>query len=266
MVAGRHPVRRRGRIGPVAGRDPVASRARGDPQLAAGERGGRGGRELPPAVRHLGPGALPRRRVRAPRRGAVLQSVQPARGRYLSGHSAGRCADHPPQPALAQPDSAAGPPDLVRRGALRPPSGVGLEHALGAPVQQPAALRAPATAEPQHDHGGHGGLCALRGVDRPHGVAAVAGADDALRPDHGARSGRGGGGLGHLGAGVASHARLAVRRGLAAPGYRRHRPRGDGDRACLLSRSGGAGLDPAPLGDRCPGLAWPRSSWPSTSG
>ena len=66
---------------------------------------------------------------------------------------------HPRWPSRIPP---AGPPHLVCRRALRPPPGAGLEHAPGASLQQPAALREPAPAEPQHDHGGHRGLRPVR--------------------------------------------------------------------------------------------------------
>jgi hypothetical protein len=109
-------------------------------------------------------------------------------------------ADHPPQAELAQPASAAGPPHVVRRRALRPPPGPGIEHAPGAPLQQRAPLRAPTAAEPQHDHRGHRDVCPLRRVDRPHGVPRLR--EPMTRYDRimGFRPGRGGGRAGCLGA------------------------------------------------------------------
>ena len=166
--------RRRHGACPVTGGHPVVARSRGHSHLAAGERRARGGRELSHTVQHPRPGPLPRRRVRAPRRGAVLQPVQPARGRHLPGRAAAHRLDHARASAVAEPAPAARPPHLVRGRALRPPPRPRLEHPVGAPVQQPAALRPPAPAEPQHDHRGHRRLCPVRRLDRPHGHAAGA--------------------------------------------------------------------------------------------
>ena len=74
------------------------------------------------------------------------------------------------------------------------------------------ALRSPAPAESQHDHGGHRHLCPVRRLDRPHGRAAGARPDDALRPDHGPRALRPHGCPGHLG---------SRRTGLSSPRLRR---------------------------------------------
>ncbi len=88
MVARPEPMRCWGRTRPFPCGDPMAPRTRGHPQLATGQRRARGGRELPDPVQHLRPGAVPRRRLRPPRRGPVLQPVQPARGRDLPGRAA----------------------------------------------------------------------------------------------------------------------------------------------------------------------------------
>ena len=71
--------------GLVTGRHPMAARARGHPQLAAGERGGRRRRQLSEALQHLLARSVHQRRVWPARRGPVLQPVQPARGRRRSG-------------------------------------------------------------------------------------------------------------------------------------------------------------------------------------
>ena len=209
-----------------------------------------GAGSYPRNVHRPGAGSLHRRRVRAPRRGPVLQPVQPSRGRHLPRHLAGRRRDHLAEPALAEPDSAAGPSHVVRRGALRPASRLGLVHAPGASLQQPAALREPTLAEPQHDHGGHRGLRSFRGLARSYGGASFAGADDPVRPDHGADPGRSGGGVGRLGLGVAPHSRLAAGGRVPEPGHHQHRARGDRHRPRVLPRSGSAGLDPAASRER----------------
>ena len=103
LVASPLEGRRRHGACPVTGGHPVVAGSRGHSRLAAGERRACGGRELSHTVQHPRPGPLPRRRVRAPRRGAILQPVQPARGRHLPGRAAAHRLDHPGASAVAEP-------------------------------------------------------------------------------------------------------------------------------------------------------------------
>ncbi len=92
-------------------------------------------------------------------------------------------------------------------------------------------------------------VCVLfAGVDRPDRGTEGPGADDALRPDHGACPSSVGRRVGSVGADLAPHARLEVCGSRPAAPRGRHRPRGDGDRACFLHRRRGAGLDPSASG------------------
>ncbi len=74
-------------------------------QRATGVVADRG--QLPETVRHLLARPLPRRWVRASRRGTVLRHVQPARSRDLPGHPAGHRRADPVASALAKPNPAA---------------------------------------------------------------------------------------------------------------------------------------------------------------
>ena len=170
VVAGPHPVRRRSRPGAVAGGDPVAPRARGHQQLAArGAACRRGGRaasrarspssSLVPYIDggygHLGEAQF------------FGQYNLPEVGIYL-GILPVIALITLLAPALAQPHCRPRPLTWYVVGALRAPAGAGVEHAAGAPLQQPAALRPPAAAEPQHDHRRHGASvsCSPAWIDR----------------------------------------------------------------------------------------------------
>ena len=103
MVAGVFEGRGRHRARPLPGRHSVAAGPRGDPQFTAGERRVGRRRELPDAVQHPCPCPVPRRWLRANRRTAVLQPVQPARGRAVPRCAAPHRNPHPGAPTVAEP-------------------------------------------------------------------------------------------------------------------------------------------------------------------
>ena len=158
--------------------------------------------------------------------------------------------------------------DVVRGRGLRLPPCPRLQHTTRARVQQPAALRASAPPEPQHDHGGDRHLRAVRGLGRPHrlGDATAAGPDATVGPDHGSRAVRPCRCLGHLGG---NRARLGPPRFRRSTGERLRRRDGPGShglrgRPRRRSRRHWSGSGPGSAPFR--GCGWPLSSSQSISG
>ena len=154
------------RAGPVPGGDPVAARD----SRRFGIRNGAAEWSPPPGVSRRPSAscvcALHRRWIRTSGGGRVLRPVQPARGRVYLGILplvALVTLLRPRWPSRIAPRDRL---DLVRRRACSATCWRWAPTRPGASVQQPAPLRPSAAAEPQHDHGGHRGLCPVRRLDR----------------------------------------------------------------------------------------------------
>ncbi len=170
LVAGAQPVCGGAALGPVAGGNPVAARARGHSQLAAGCRRFRGGRELSAAIQHLwrwcptstaATGTSGRSQF-------FSQYNLPEVGIYLGVLPLIALITllHPRWPSRIAPRDRL---TWYAVGVFGLSAGAGLEHAAGASVQPHPPLRPSAAAEPQHDHRGHRGLasCSRGGSTGP---------------------------------------------------------------------------------------------------
>ncbi len=169
LAAGTYPVRSGRGVGTFPVRCPVVARHRSRFQLPAlgPWRIVHRFREL--FARQLAAvcGALPLRRVRAPRGGEILLALQPARGRHLCRDPSGHRPGHPLASAMAVAPGAPRAADLVRHRAPRVSPRAGGEHTPRACLQRDPAVRPPAFAEPEHDRCLRCPLRPLRRLARP---------------------------------------------------------------------------------------------------